>query len=162
RKRHETSAPSISAAGSGRLRAAGTSADPEGAELSDAAHTPRGSIPAGRGVRHHRSPVGGPNEIFVRRGRHPEQRRQGRVGAAAADAGRAGPGGSTPRPGGATPHITEALLKTRPQFAPLKDLEPIPDTAIPAFALAVYPSVPANNLNELVAYAKANPGKLSY
>src|SRR6516165_6529352 len=64
--------------------------------------------------------------------------------------------------GGATTHITEALLKNRPQFDPLKDLEPISGIAITAFALAVHPSVPANNLNELVAYAKTNPGKLSY
>ncbi len=55
-----------------------------------------------------------------------------------------------------------ALLKNRPQFDPLQDLEPMSGVAITAFALAVHPSVPANNLEELVAYAKANPGKLSY
>jgi tripartite-type tricarboxylate transporter receptor subunit TctC len=84
----------------------------------------------------------------------------GSVGAA--QAARARPDGYTLLLGGATTHITEALLKNRPQFDPLKDLEPISGIAITAFALAVHPSVPANNLNELVAYAKANPGKLSY
>src|SRR5262249_61999964 len=79
RKRHETSAPSISAAGNGRLRTPGAIADRKGAELSDAAHTPGGSVPTGRGVRHHRSPVGGPNEVFARRGRDREYRRRGRV-----------------------------------------------------------------------------------
>src|SRR5262249_45197552 len=84
----------------------------------------------------------------------------GSVGAA--QAARARPDGYTLLLGGATTHITEALLKNRPQFGPLKDLDPISGIAITAFALAVHPSVPANNLNELVAYAKANPGKLSY
>ncbi len=84
----------------------------------------------------------------------------GSVGAA--QASRARPDGYTLLLGGATTHITEALLKNRPQFDPLKDLEPISGIAITAFALAVHPSVPVNNLNELVVYAKANPGKLSY
>jgi tripartite-type tricarboxylate transporter receptor subunit TctC len=80
----------------------------------------------------------------------------------AAQASRARPDGYTLLLGGATTHITEALLKNRPQFDPLKELEPISGIAITAFALAVHPSVPVNDLNELIAYAKANPGKLSY
>jgi len=84
----------------------------------------------------------------------------GSVGAAQASRARAD--GYTLLLGGATTHITEALLKNRPQFDPVKDLEPISGIAITAFALAVHPSVPANDLNELIAYAKANPGKLSY
>jgi tripartite-type tricarboxylate transporter receptor subunit TctC len=84
----------------------------------------------------------------------------GAVGAA--QAARARPDGYTLLLGGATTHVTEALLKNRPQFDPLKDLEPISAIAITAFAMAVHPSVPASNLKELIAYAKANPGKLSY
>ena len=84
----------------------------------------------------------------------------GSVGAAQAT--RTRPDGYTLLLGGATTHITEALLKNRPQYEPLKDLEPISPIAITAFALAVHPSVPANNVKELIAYAKANPGKLSY
>ena len=84
----------------------------------------------------------------------------GSVGAA--QAARARADGYTLLLGGATTHITEALLKNRPQFDPVKDLDPISGVAITAFALAVHLSVPANNLKELVAYAKANPGKLSY
>ena len=80
----------------------------------------------------------------------------------AAQASRARPDGYTLLLGGATTHITEALLKNRPQFDSLKDLEPISGIAITAFALAVHPAVPVNDLNELIAYAKANPGKLSY
>src|SRR5207237_5895534 len=64
--------------------------------------------------------------------------------------------------GDATPHSTAALLKNRPLYDPLKDLEPISGVAITAFAIAVHPSVPVENLNELISYAKANPGKLQY
>jgi len=80
----------------------------------------------------------------------------------AAQASRARADGYTLLLGGATTHITEALLKNRPQFDPLKELEPISGIAITAFALAVHPSLPVNDLGELIAYAKANPGKLSY
>ena len=54
------------------------------------------------------------------------------------------------------------MLKNRPQYDPLKDLEPISGIAVTAFAIAVHPSVPAQNLQELIAYIKANPGKLQY
>ena len=84
----------------------------------------------------------------------------GAVGAAQAARSRAD--GYTVLLGGATTHITEALLKSRPQFDPLKDLEPVSGIAITAFAIAVHPSVPVHNLEELTAYAKANPGKLTY
>jgi tripartite-type tricarboxylate transporter receptor subunit TctC len=84
----------------------------------------------------------------------------GAVGAA--QASRARPDGYTLLLGGATTHVTEALLKNRPQYDPLKDLEPVSAIAITAFALALHPSVPASNLKELIAYAKGNPGKLSY
>ena len=47
-------------------------------------------------------------------------------------------------------------------LCPIKDLEPISNIAVSAFAIAVHPSVPAHTLKELVDYAKANPGKLSY
>ena len=80
----------------------------------------------------------------------------------AAQASRARADGYTLLLGGATTHITEALLKNRPQFDPLKELEPISGIAITAFALAVHPSLPVNDLSELITYAKANPGKLSY
>jgi tripartite-type tricarboxylate transporter receptor subunit TctC len=45
---------------------------------------------------------------------------------------------------------------------PDKDLDPIIALAVGRLAIAVHPSVPATTLKELVAYAKANPGKLSY
>jgi tripartite-type tricarboxylate transporter receptor subunit TctC len=43
-----------------------------------------------------------------------------------------------------------------------KDFSPIINVAISPYALVVNPTVPAQDLKELIAYAKANPGKLSY
>jgi tripartite-type tricarboxylate transporter receptor subunit TctC len=58
--------------------------------------------------------------------------------------------------------VTEGLLKTRPTYDPVKDLEPVSGVAVTAFAITVHPSLPAKNLKELIAYIKANPGKLAY
>jgi tripartite-type tricarboxylate transporter receptor subunit TctC len=43
-----------------------------------------------------------------------------------------------------------------------KDLSPVALAAVVPLALVVHPSVPANNVKEFIAYAKANPGRLSY
>jgi tripartite-type tricarboxylate transporter receptor subunit TctC len=83
-------------------------------------------------------------------------------GVGAAFVTRQKPDGYTLLLGGATTHITEGLLKTKPTYDPMKDLEPVSGIAVTAFAITVHPSVPAKNLKELVAYIKANPGKLSY
>jgi tripartite-type tricarboxylate transporter receptor subunit TctC len=83
-------------------------------------------------------------------------------GVGAAQAAHSRPDGYTLLLGGATTHITEGLLKTKPTYNPLKDLEPISPVAVTAFAIAVHPSVPAKDLKELVAYVKANPKKMSY
>ena len=47
-------------------------------------------------------------------------------------------------------------------YNPLTDLVPIVQIADVPNVLVVHPSVPAQTLEELVAYAKANPGKLNY
>jgi tripartite-type tricarboxylate transporter receptor subunit TctC len=72
------------------------------------------------------------------------------------------PDGYTLLLGGSLPHVNEALLKSRPLYDPAKDLDPIIRLAVGCLAIAVHPSVPTKTLKELVAYAKANPGKLSY
>ncbi len=43
-----------------------------------------------------------------------------------------------------------------------KDFVPVALTAVVPLALVVHPSVPASNVREFIAYAKANPGKLTY
>jgi tripartite-type tricarboxylate transporter receptor subunit TctC len=47
-------------------------------------------------------------------------------------------------------------------FDPVNDFAPISLIATIENILVVHPSVPATNVRELVAYAKANPGKLTY
>jgi len=53
------------------------------------------------------------------------------------------------------------LLKT-PPFQSLADFAPVSIPVRFAFGLYVHPSVPAANVGELVAHARANPGKLTY
>ena len=57
--------------------------------------------------------------------------------------------------------LAVALAKVAP-YDVAKDFSPIINVAISPYALVVNPSVPAQNLEELIAYAKANPGKLSF
>jgi tripartite-type tricarboxylate transporter receptor subunit TctC len=80
----------------------------------------------------------------------------------AAAVARARPDGYTILLGGSSTHVTEAMLKSKPLYDPLKDLEPIANLVLAAFAFAIHPSVPARTLKEFVDYAKANPGALSY
>jgi tripartite-type tricarboxylate transporter receptor subunit TctC len=75
---------------------------------------------------------------------------------------RARPDGYTLLLGGSLPHVNEALLKSKPLYDPVKDLDPIMRLAVGNLAIAVHPSMPTRTLKELVVYAKANPGKLSY
>jgi tripartite-type tricarboxylate transporter receptor subunit TctC len=84
----------------------------------------------------------------------------GSLGAAAVAHAR--PDGYTILLGGSTVHLTELLLKSRPLYDPMKDLEPIEMMAVYAIAIAVHPSVPVYTLKDLIDYTKANPGKLSY
>ncbi len=84
----------------------------------------------------------------------------GALGAAAV--ARAQPDGYTILLGGTLTHVNEALLKSRPLYDPVKDLDPIAGVAANSLCIAVHPSVPVQTLKELIAYAKANPGKLSY
>jgi tripartite-type tricarboxylate transporter receptor subunit TctC len=47
-------------------------------------------------------------------------------------------------------------------YDPLKDLTPVIRTVDVNYVLVVHPSVPVKTVAELIAYAKANPGKLAY
>jgi len=54
------------------------------------------------------------------------------------------------------PHIA------RQPFDPLTDLAPVTLLARIQFLLVVHPSVPANSVQELIAYAKTKPGELNF
>jgi tripartite-type tricarboxylate transporter receptor subunit TctC len=57
--------------------------------------------------------------------------------------------------------VNQTLVKNLPYNAS-KDLQPVILMAKTANVLAVRPGLPVSNLKELIAYAKKNPGKLSY
>jgi tripartite-type tricarboxylate transporter receptor subunit TctC len=58
--------------------------------------------------------------------------------------------------------VLNPALSTEQLYDPVKDFSAVSGLAISVAMIMVNPSVPAKNLKELVAYAKANPGKLSY
>lgn len=55
----------------------------------------------------------------------------------------------------------ETLLPNRP-YVLMRDLSPVAFINVAHHVLAVHPSLPATSVQELIAYAKANPGKLDY
>ena len=59
-------------------------------------------------------------------------------------------------------HAINFSLYDKPQYDPVKDFAPITRVAVLPNLLLVHPSVPATNVREFVAHAKANPGKLAY
>ncbi|HXF89952.1 MAG TPA: tripartite tricarboxylate transporter substrate binding protein [Xanthobacteraceae bacterium] len=84
----------------------------------------------------------------------------GSIGAAAV--AHAQPDGYTLLLGGTLPHVNEALMKRKPLYDPVKDLNPIAGIAANFLCIAVHPAVPAQTLKELVNFAQTNRGKLSY
>jgi tripartite-type tricarboxylate transporter receptor subunit TctC len=57
--------------------------------------------------------------------------------------------------------INPALYSKLP-FDPIKDFTPVMQLAVAPYLLVVNPNFPAKSLDELVAYAKAHPGKVEY
>ncbi|MGE0036534.1 MAG: Bug family tripartite tricarboxylate transporter substrate binding protein [Xanthobacteraceae bacterium] len=59
-------------------------------------------------------------------------------------------------------HTVASLVSKNLTFDPLKDFVGITRVASAPLSLIVNPEVPAKDLKELIAYAKANPGKLNF
>ena len=63
-----------------------------------------------------------------------------------------------------TPSLSVVILPhlRKTPYDPLKDLVPVTQFTDGTLLIAVHPSVPAKSIQELVAHAKQNPGKLSW
>ena len=90
------------------------------------------------------------------------ENRAGATGNIAAEAlTKAAPDGYTIYMGTTINAVSVSLFKNLP-YDPVRDFAPVSKVVVSPSILVVHPSVPANNVRELVAYAKANPGKLAY
>ena len=72
------------------------------------------------------------------------------------------PDGYTVVMGALSTHAVNPHLYTKMPYDALKDFAPITNVAITPNVLVINPSLPVNSVRELIGYAKANPGKLSF
>ncbi len=84
----------------------------------------------------------------------------GSLGAAAV--ARAAPDGYTLLLGGGGPLIINSVASSKSSYDALKSFEAIDLLALTGLSICIHPSVPAKNLPELIAHARANPDKMSY
>jgi tripartite-type tricarboxylate transporter receptor subunit TctC len=80
----------------------------------------------------------------------------------AAEVARAQPDGHTFLFGNTSTQVLIPAIVAKPPYDPLKDFVGVYILCNSPASIVVHESVPARNLAELIAYAKANPGKLSY
>src|SRR5204863_7561871 len=76
-------------------------------------------------------------------------------------AAQAAPDGYTMLVTGAN-YVVNPTLYNQVSYDPTKDFESVTLAVTAAVILTVHPSLPAQNVKELVALIKANPGKYSY
>jgi len=81
---------------------------------------------------------------------------------AASNVARAAPDGHTVFVTSNTTHAANQNLFKKLSYDPIGDFAPITRLGDITLALALHPSIPANNVRELIAYGKANPRKLSF
>jgi tripartite-type tricarboxylate transporter receptor subunit TctC len=91
------------------------------------------------------------------------ENRAGASGNIGADAvAKAAPDGYTIGIATASTHAVAASLSTALPYDPVKDFAPVGMIGSQPYVLVLYPGLPARNLTELVALAKAKPGTLNY
>src|SRR5262249_9126060 len=61
-----------------------------------------------------------------------------------------------------SPHPAVPFLMKNPGYDPVKDFAAITRMGSYTLMLCLHPSIPARSVKELIEYAKANPGKLSF
>ncbi|MGE5525544.1 MAG: Bug family tripartite tricarboxylate transporter substrate binding protein [Rhodospirillaceae bacterium] len=69
--------------------------------------------------------------------------------------------GSVLAVGNSGTHAVNFTLYKNPTYDPVKDFAPITEVIFSSLMLVAHPSVPANNVKELIAEAKRNPGKIN-
>ena len=75
---------------------------------------------------------------------------------------KAAPDGYTILIGSMSTHAMNGALFSKMPFRPVDDFAPVALLAYVTNVLAVHPSVKAGSVRELIAFAKANPGRLNY
>ena len=84
----------------------------------------------------------------------------GNIGAEAV--AKSAPDGYTLNMSAIGPHAVNVSLFARMPFDPVKDFAAVALVLEAEGLLVVHPSVPANNVAELISHARANPGKLTF
>jgi len=75
---------------------------------------------------------------------------------------KAAPDGYTLGVASTSTHVVAPSVYAKLEYDPVKDFAPVSLMAVSPYLLVVTPSVPAKTLQELVALAKKQPGKLNY
>src|SRR3954466_11008052 len=79
-----------------------------------------------------------------------------------AEAARATPDGYTLLYSSASGLVIAPMLQKNAGYDPIKSYDPVAIVAVASNILVVHPSLPVKTPQELIAYAKANPGKVNF
>ncbi len=77
-------------------------------------------------------------------------------------AAKSAPDGYTLYLGGVTTLVLATFLQKNMPFDPQRDFQPVSQTTISPLLLMVHPALPAKNVQEFIALARARPGDINY